>query len=59
MKLLDDAHLHDPATIAWKNMHALIENGASNADVDQAYRAYLAEVENQMDLKQKPSEKAA
>ena len=48
---MDDSLLTDPAVIAWKQMHILIENGASDTDVDQAYRKYLEAVEEMMRLK--------
>ena len=50
---LDDAHLHDPAVIAWKNMNALIENNAPDSDVDQAFAQYLKAVSEQMVAKEK------
>lgn len=49
---MDDSLVTDAAVIAWKNMHALIENGASDADVDQAMRQYLAACEQQMKAKE-------
>ena len=48
---MDDSLLTDPAVIAWKQMNILIENGASDTDVDQAYRKYLEAVEEMMRLK--------
>ena len=55
---LDDAHLHDPAVIAWKNLHCLIDNGAPDTDIDQAMRQYLQACEEQMNQKERMAKTA-
>jgi hypothetical protein len=50
---MDDSLVTDAAVLAWKQMHTLIENGASDADVDQAMRQYLEACEQQMKAKEK------
>lgn len=51
----DDDSLHDPPTLCWRQMQTLIENGASEADVDIAFRRYLEACEEAMRIKERKS----
>ncbi len=49
---LDDACLHDPAVLAWKQYHTLMNNGAPAVEVDMAFSRYMQAVSEQMKIKE-------
>lgn len=53
MEPLDSDSLHDPATLAYRQYQTLKNNGAPETECDLAWRAYLAEVENEMAQKER------
>ena len=50
--MTDDSLVTDAAVLCWKQMHTLIENGASDEEVDKAMQAYLEACMQQMRSKE-------
>ena len=51
--MTDDSLVTDAAVLCWKQMHTLIENGASDEEVDKAMQAYWDACKQQMNAKEK------